>query len=336
MTHELKQIVAGYRNASGKAGKAVLATVVALQGSSYRRPGVRMLIFEDGTTLGAVSGGCVEREVCQQSTSVFLTGSAKMITYDGRFRLGCEGILYILLEPFHPKDSFYEGFEKLIDARKPLELVSYYQQEVGVRQGMGTVLRVDGQLYPMGADPMPSGLNVFEQQLPPSLRLLIFGGEHDTVQLAAMAGIMGWDVRVTVAADEAKKQSDFPGANQFEAVIPEKIEPGSLDPQTAVVLMTHSYTKDLKYLLRLVESRPGYLGLLGPAARRERLLGDVMERYPDLQDAFFDQIHGPAGLDIGAETPQEIAVAVLSEILAVFRKASAGSLREKEGGIHSG
>jgi xanthine/CO dehydrogenase XdhC/CoxF family maturation factor len=199
---------------------------------------------------------------------------------------------------------------------------------------MGTVLRVDKKAYPVGASPLTSDSILFEQQLPPSLRLLIYGGEHDAVQLAAMGGIMGWDVRVTVAADEAKKRSNFPGATQFEAVIPEKIDPGNLDAQTAVILMTHSYTKDLKYLLQLVDSRPGYLGLLGPASRRERLLGDVMERNPDIEDAFFDQIHGPAGLDIGAETPQEIAVAVLSEILTVFRKASANSLREKEGGIH--
>ncbi len=86
----------------GRVNKAVLASVVALEGSSYRRPGVRMLLLEDGHMTGAVSGGCVEKEIFRQSESVFRTGIPKMMTYDGRYRLGCEGILYILLEPFRP------------------------------------------------------------------------------------------------------------------------------------------------------------------------------------------------------------------------------------------
>ena len=149
-----------------------------------------------------------------------------------------------------------------------------------------------------------------------------------------MGSLLGWDVGVIVTADEVKKPGDFPGASSFEAVIPEQMEVGSLDDQTAVLLMTHSYTKDLKYLLRLSDSRPAYLGLLGPAHRRERLLNDLMERRPDLDDTFFDRVHGPAGLDLGAETAQEICLSVLSEILAVFRNSSSLPLREKEKGIH--
>ena len=102
MTHELKILMQGYLNARHIGLECVMATVVALDGSSYRRPGVRMLITENGQMTGAVSGGCVEKELLKQADSVFRTGNPKMMTYDGRYRLGCEGTLYILIERFSP------------------------------------------------------------------------------------------------------------------------------------------------------------------------------------------------------------------------------------------
>ena len=114
MTHEFKNIVEEALVAAKKGIKSVLATVVALDGSSYRRPGVRMLILEDGKMIGAVSGGCVEKEVLLQSESVFKTGQSKVMTYDGRYRLGCEGVLYILIEQFNPSKLFYKAFKTLL------------------------------------------------------------------------------------------------------------------------------------------------------------------------------------------------------------------------------
>ena len=110
MTHEFKQIIKAYFDAKSKGLKSVLATVVALDGSSYRKPGVRMLILENDTMIGAVSGGCVEKDILRQAQSVFQSGQAKMMTYDGRFRLGCEGVLYILIEPFEPNEDCIISF----------------------------------------------------------------------------------------------------------------------------------------------------------------------------------------------------------------------------------
>ena len=110
MIHELKKIIQGYKAATSEKLKTVLATVVALEGSSYRRPGVRMLIREDGKSVGAVSGGCVEKEVFAQAQSVLANDLPKMMTYDGRYRLGCEGKLYILIEPFLPEPTFFQSF----------------------------------------------------------------------------------------------------------------------------------------------------------------------------------------------------------------------------------
>ena len=335
MTHELIQIVEAWERATELGHKTVLATVVDLDGSSYRRPGVRMLLLENGAAYGAVSGGCVEKEVHLQSQEVFQTGKPKMMTYDGRFRLGCEGILYILLEPFRPSKAFLKAFRQRVRDRQPLRLRSSYTREVGSREGMLTVMETPGGACAFGDGSPDDTLSVFRQELPPRLRLELFGGEHDTVQLAALAAQAGWEVCVTVAADEARTQSYFPGAAEFRAVIPEQWDPPEMDGQTAVVLMTHSYTKDLKYLIRLTESRPAYLGVLGPASRRERLLGDLMDRLQAPDNAFFDRLHGPAGIDIGAETPQEIALSILAEILSVIRESNPVPLREKDGKIHS-
>ncbi len=113
--HELKQIINAYNQAKDLNLKSVLASVVDLDGSSYRKPGVRMLILENDKMIGAVSGGCVEKEVLRQAKSVFTDGKSKMMTYDGRYRLGCEGVIYILLEEFKPEDEFFKKFNRALN-----------------------------------------------------------------------------------------------------------------------------------------------------------------------------------------------------------------------------
>ena len=115
-----------------------MATVVALEGSSYRRPGVRMLIQDNGTTFGAVSGGCVEKEVQRQAQSVLESGVPKVMTYDGRFRLGCEGIIFILLEPVKLTKELKNQFDSVFNDRIVFESVSYYSKEEGTNLAYGT------------------------------------------------------------------------------------------------------------------------------------------------------------------------------------------------------
>ncbi|MDG1572920.1 XdhC family protein [Robiginitalea sp. M366] len=336
MTHEIIQLISGYHKARETGLKTALATVVELQGSSYRKPGVRMLLLENGTAYGAVSGGCVEKEIFRQAAGVFQTGQPKIMEYDGRFRLGCEGILYILIEPFEPAETTLEAFEAVVRSRETFRMETYYHTQIGQAPGSGTILLLNGEVHAIsGHMPGETGL-VLKQEMPPRLRLDIYGGEHDAVQLTALGARLGWEVRVTVASDEAKHPEDFPGVCELRALIPESLDASDVDPQTAVVLMTHSYTKDLKYLMRLAQASPGYLGILGPAARREKLLGDFLERYFGDIPPWIDAVYGPAGLDIGAITPQEIGVSILAEILSVLRQRTIPvSLREKTGAIHS-
>ena len=340
MTHEFKDIISAYIVARDKGIRTVLASVVDLDGSSYRKPGVRMLLLENGDMIGAVSGGCVEKEIARKAVSVFEDRKPKMMIYDGRFRLGCEGILYILIEEFEPSDSFVSAFSECLNMREEFKFSSTYRKEEGVFSGIGTSVEMQAVSYFVSDTSEEnreehSSLLRFTQTLRPCFKLMIFGAEHDAVQLCKFAALNGWEVTVVTGPMEAKTIENFPGATDFYSASPDKLELSKIDDQTAILLMSHNFANDLKFLIELKDSEPIYLGLLGPAHRREKLISQLLDYIPDVSEKFVDLIHGPAGLNIGAETPQEIAVSILSEILSVVRNKRPIFLKEKEGGIHA-
>lgn len=336
MTHELKTIVREFEQRKKKGSKAVLATVVALDGSSYRRPGVRMLLFDSGEMIGAVSGGCVEKEVWRQAESVFSTGTSKVMVYDGRYRLGCEGILYILLEIFNPEASFFTNFWNTIENREAFSITSNFKKEEGADPNYHTVFQFSGSFSVVNQGTVTDDTDLlrFQQEMPPCFKLVVIGAEHDAVQLCKYAALTGWEVTVVAHPKEEKAASDFPGIHELINMAPEVFQL-PLDQQTAVVVMTHSFVKDLLYLIALREEEGAYIGLLGPYRRREKLFDELLERHPEISEAFLDQIHGPAGLDVGAETPQEIAISILSEILSVVNQKEPSLLKHKMGKIHT-
>tara|TARA_R110002073_G_scaffold56835_9_gene144451 strand:- start:2469 stop:3479 length:1011 start_codon:yes stop_codon:yes gene_type:complete len=336
MTHEFKDIVKAHLKAKQDGLKTVLVTVVALDGSSYRKPGVRMLILENHDMVGAVSGGCVEKDILQQSQSVFKDGISKMMTYDGRYRLGCEGILYILLEEFKPDETFFAAFENTLKTRQEFDIHSNYLKEEGTIQGIGSAAEINGKNYCLSKKTKTNiTLLQFKQTMPPCFKLMIFGAEHDAVKLCQLASFNGWEVTVVSGPLESKTIKNFPGATAFYSVSPDDLELKSIDNQTAIVLMSHNFANDLKYLLELKDTKPVYIGMLGPSYRREKLLSQFLEYCPDVDEQFLELIYGPAGLNIGAETPQEIAISILSEILSVIRKQTPIFLKAKTGGIHT-
>ncbi len=336
MTHELKRIVSAFEVANQESQKVVLATVVHVEGSSYRRPGVQMLIQENGQMTGAVSGGCVEKEVYRQALAVFENGIPKIMTYDGRYRLGCEGVLYILIEPFLPNREWLELFWKAVSNRTDLYLTSYFELSEGQDKAYGsTVTFAQAQLPLRPSFEADRNLQSFKARFKPCFKMVIFGAEHDAVKLCAFAALMGWEVSVVSVPTEQKTIADFKGAQHFITVLPEAFDAEGIDDETAVVLMTHSFAKDLAYLLAIKDSSPAYLGLLGPSGRREKLMDGLIERYPDISERFLERIYGPAGLNLGSETPEEIAISVLSEILAIVRGKTPMLLKDKKGSIHS-
>lgn len=335
MTHELKAIFKQFEKAQSVGLKSVLASVVALEGSSYRRPGVRMLLLENGQMVGAVSGGCVEKEIKRQAVSVFQSGMPKVMVYDGRYRLGCEGILSILIEPFAPEKAEVKSFWQHIENRLPIGFKSYFLPDASENPNYGSVIAIGSQQIRLNPEQESKDLACFEQTMNPCFRLYVIGAEHDAVQLGHHASLMGWEVFVVAHPTESKTKDAFPGIQEMLHQEPEQLDI-ALDENTAVVVMTHSFAKDLGHILSLSKLPLGaYIGLLGPSKRREKLFDALLERHPEVSEDFIDTIYGPAGLDIGAETPQEITISILSEILSVVRKKEPIGLRNKLGKIHT-
>ncbi|MGL1885613.1 MAG: XdhC family protein [Reichenbachiella sp.] len=327
MMHELIDIVNQAIQYQKLGVKCVLATVVALDGSSYRKPGVRMLISDGGDVVGAVSGGCVEKEVVRRAASVFESGSPKVMTYDGRYRLGCEGVLYILIEPFIVSNEMLERLNDCIVHRQTLQLISCYEKSDEAFGGFGTIAHFeDKQQVRFGDHAIDMTRQKFEQRLNPQFRIMIIGAEHDAVHLCKMAAQLGWEVMVLSSFTDPKTTQDFPEAKSVLVTSPEMLDISLIDDQTAVVLMSHNYAYDLKYLLAMKDVEMVYLGILGSMKRRNQLFDELLEHAPDRASEMLDVIHAPAGLNIHAETPQEIALSILAEILSVVRHSSAVSL----------
>ena len=338
MTHEFKNIVERAFLAKTDGITSVLASVVALDGSSYRRPGVRMLVLENSDMVGAVSGGCVEKEVLLQSQSVFKTGISKIMTYDGRYRLGCEGILYILLELFDPQEKFRYAFFTCLKNRNPFEIISFFTKKEGVSKGLGSYVKINDALLAIShptIDYENNKLPVFRQNMLPRFKMVIIGAAPDAVKLCQYATLTGWAVNIIAGINENKTIENFPGANAFTSTTAESLDVNNIDSQTAIVLMTHNFATDLRYLVALKTTIPAYIGLLGPSKRRDDLLNQFMEYCPEIEGDFLERIHGPAGLNIGSETPEEIAISIVSEILAFTRNHEPMPLNQKRGQIHT-
>lgn len=323
MTHELKDIIAAYINAQRIGIRTALVTVVALNGSSYRKPGVRMLVASNGEITGAVSGGCVEKEIIRQSQSVFKSNCPIIMTYDGRYRIGCEGLLYILIEPFQPNNNFIDAFNTAVLNRTPIEIQSYYQLEAGSFDQMGSEFTFNHKPYKTYEFETNDHSLSFKQTLPPCFRLYIFGTEHDAVTLCSIAANCGWEIEIIAPHQSLKSITQFPGATHFHHIGADEINQLQFDSNTAVVLMSHNFAKDLNYLIELAQvPAPRYIGVLGSTLRMDQLMTAILERSPDVSTDFIELIHGPAGLDIHAITPQEIAISIVGQIISFIREKS--------------
>ncbi|MFD2529361.1 XdhC family protein [Polaribacter marinaquae] len=339
MLHELKNIFKQAIINQENNIKNVLVTVVDLNGSSYRKPGVRMLISSNNTSVGAVSGGCVEKEIIRRAQSVFNDNIAKIITYDGRYRLGCEGVLYILIEPLDITKHFRTLFLNAIENRESIKIDSYFITEDEAKGNYGSVITYNNQQQVAFSNSFDikqtKDKKVFSQELKPLFKLIIIGGEHDAVKLCEIAANLGWQIEVYTSIKDSKSQLDFPGAFSVKGTTPETITFSSIEENTAIVLMNHSFVQDLKYLVKLSKYKPQYIGIIGAPKRREKLFNQLFEYVPDLEEEFLDTIFTPAGLHIGATTPEEIAISIIAEILAVVRKKEPFSLKKLSKNINN-
>ena len=255
-----------------------LATMVRAQGSSYRRPGARMLICEDGTTVGSLSAGCLESEVAECAREVLRTGQSVVVSFDTRRRFGCAGKIDIFIERIG--DDFFADLAENLQARRVHVAITRFEGEE------------------------------FVQKISPPLRLLIFGDGPDNAPFRSLGHFLGWDIIEII------------DANLFS------IAP---DAWTAAIVKSHNYGRDFVTLQKLLPLELRYVGLIGPRKRRDQIMRELLEVGITVNAGFF----GPAGLDLGAETPEEIAFEIVAEIQRVFAHGSGLSLREKKIPIHA-
>ncbi len=358
---ELGDIVHAYAKAIQLGLKMALATVVNVEGSSYRRPGARMLVTEDGQFTGAISGGCLEGDALRKAALAITQGKKKLVIYDTTdeddaklgVQLGCNGIVKILFEPIESNNSIIETFKQISTSREPSLLITGYQNnqqnhwgtlvpneiplkyKVALESVFDSVLQLKKSEH-IVIETDAGSQELFIEYAAPPISLIIVGAGNDTMPLESMARLIGWSTNVVDGRPTHANTVRFGQANKIIVGKPETvIDQLTFDNRTAIVLMTHNYNYDLAMLGCLVNAGIPYIGLLGPAAKRDRLLNDLAEKGVHFDDAQLSNIYGPTGLDIGAETAAEIALSVCSEIMAVIEGKQPQHLKLKNTPIHA-
>ena len=361
------QFILDLARKSGDAPLAI-ATVVNVRGSAYRRPGARMLITSAGETAGMISGGCLEGDVRERALRVLASGRSELVTYDSTssediifgLGLGCNGVVQVLIEPVsHSEGGLLAFLRACHEQREPAQLITVFYATGEAAQinpgwallrcpktgvitsspewtaalpaltGMNSEKRFEVQ-HVVTADGGTISLLV-ESILPP-VSLLICGGGDDAMPLAALAKHLGWHVTVLDARASLVTRDRFPKVDVVEAVRPESFRMTQTPP--LVMLMTHSYSQDKEWLRLWLSREWSYLGILGPKSRTRRLLDELSAEGCGASHEQTGAIHGPAGLDIGAESPDEVALSVLAEIQSVLAGRNGGPLRSRDGPIH--
>jgi xanthine dehydrogenase accessory factor len=331
--------------ASGNPGRpAVLATIVSTAGSTYRKAGARMLINDDDSHSGLLTGGCLEGDLASHAASVAASGRPLAVEYDMRgpddalfgIGAGCEGAMRILLEPAAPGSAALAALASARDAGRRGECTTLVTVHAGEGGALGT--HIDSADLPSGlraaveqarrerrsvvvdareaAALGEQSLRAFVQWLPPPPHIVICGGGDDAVPVAALAGNLGWHVTVVDHRPRYADADRFPGANVVCADADDLANAVDLDRCHAALVMSHHLVADGRYLAALAGAPgPGYVGLLGPRARRERLL-DGDSDAATLRRGLAGRLRGPVGLDLGAITPEAIALSIVAELHA--------------------
>ena len=349
--------------------KAILATVVDVVGSGYRRPGARMLIDENGYSVGTVSGGCLEADVLERAKKVLETGEPIVITYDTTqdensvfgLSMGCRGIVRILLEAVTRESLIFNAFDWVVKNREKTVVATLVNGENNVNIG-GRVFydRIDQFDFNHLPDSFKSleslkddclkvydgeakhkietyeteqgATEFFIERVEPPLSLLLFGTGFDALPLVRFAKELGWSVKTI---DHRAAYNNAERILESDEIIVSSSEDLSeilfADENSIAVIMTHNYERDRNILRRLMNSKCLYIGALGPKRRTENLLEEIGEIYTAEQ---LKRLYAPVGLDIGADTPEEIALAIVAEIRAVLSGRNGGFLRERKGSIY--
>jgi len=366
---EISEILKAHSQAKATGKKTALATVLKVEGSSYRQPGARMLVTEDGLLTGAISGGCLEGDALRKALLSIHQQQNKLITYNTSneddsevgLQLGCNGIVHILFEyiddavennpiqllqqlEFERKDAVVATvFSLKRQAAQQGTLLFYRENETpiyanntalnimeDVKQALNIKATVVRQLHDEQEN------EVLADYINPPVSLVIVGAGNDVQPLVKMTSLLGWEITIGEGRATHATKKRFPEAKNVFVVKPEQLlENISIDAQTYFVLITHNYKYDLAVLKLLVQTNCNYIGILGPKTKLNRMLDDLNSEGIQLTEEKLTTIYGPVGLDLGAETAEEIALSIVAEIKAVMSGKQGVSLKYKTEKIHS-
>jgi len=355
--HETREVLDRLAELRRKGVKAALATVVRVRGSAYRHEGAKMLVAEDGSTTGNVSGGCLEQDVREVALQAIRTGRAELRNYCSSadeieawdLGVGCEGQVDVFVEPAgeaRPRER------ALLEERNPFAVATI----VGMRDvgcGMRLIVtrdRIEGTLGQAPLDAQAAararellgsenaglheiaGRSVFIDVFLPPPQLVLFGAGEDARPLARFASDVGFRVVVVDRRPGLLLAERFPSAArlvQSDATeLPERL---ALDEASYAIVMTHNFADDQAYLRALLRAPVSYIGMLGPRQRTERIVRTLSAEGP-LDES---RVYGPVGLDIGTDGAEQVALSVIAEILGLRSGRRARSLRERRAPIHA-
>jgi len=363
---ELQDIVTAFDKATASGKQTALATVVHVEGSSYRHAGARMLIADDGELTGAISGGCLEGDALRKARLAMAQNRPMLVTYDttddddAKFGvgLGCNGIIHILIEPLSSQQdkSPVNLFRLFLNKRRPVVIATLFSLKDKKKEQPGTCMLLSDDEFITNDFPdeivknaviedaryvLQNGNSVtkaysyddeftcFVELLQPAVSLVIFGAGNDTIPLMKFAAVLGWHVMVVDGRANYAVPGRFPLAKVVTAKPEQALPLLTVDDRTAVVLMTHNFNYDMAMLKQLLPLQLTYIGCLGPKKRLNRMLNDMRDEGMEINAEQLAHVYGPAGLAIGSENADEIALSILSEIQAVLKKSVAVSLRNK-------
>jgi xanthine dehydrogenase accessory factor len=316
-----------------------LATVVSVRGSSYRRPGARLLVPATGRPIGLISGGCLEEEAARLARQAIELDAPVLVTIDHSAEgdelwgsgLGCRGVIELLAEP----PSLAEGTLAALRAARDDGRATFHLTGLDGSRRVLSATDAEGlgersARAALHGRPTVIGDAVLDPILPP-LQLVICGAGPDAAPLAGAGLRQGWRVDVVDPRRSFLRPDRFPGARLLDAMPVAAAEATGAGPWTAAVVMSHDFHRDAAFLGAFLGRGLPYLGVLGPRDRTDRLLAELASP-PDEADLV--ALHAPAGLDIGADGSEQVAAAIVSEVLAVLHGRSGGFLRSQAGPIH--
>lgn len=365
---ELLEILEAIDKFATEGQQMALATIIGVRGSTYRREGARLLCTERQQMVGNISGGCLESDVMVVSEEVMRTGRPRMVTYDltadddavWGLGLGCNGAVDLFVEPVDPASPVLPLLRGAITNEQSLGLITVVDGPVPLGAWLAVYAdsRRVGSLGDNALDerahraahavleegtsrvqslPAANGdVKVFIEAIRPPVRLVVCGAGHDAIPVVNVASMLGWRVVVVDQRERYLTHERFPGAREFikaEPALAAALVP--IDSRTYVVVMTHNYMHDRDLLRGFLHTDAPYVGMLGPKMRTENIISELRGVGVPVTDRDRGRIFGPVGLDLGGEGPEEIALAVVGEILAVEGGRRAGFLRERPGPIHA-